>query len=471
MPIDTAALRGDLQRDLDAADAILNRAQTDARELTSDESTEYDSLLNSTKTTTAKLERAAKIENVRSAYLAGAMIEDGTHFGPQVMTRTDPWQAETRSAPSTELRTRALTALETAPGEMPDSVRQYATKLIESDTDTESRMARYVIETSSPAYLRAFSTWFRNPERGHLEWDEAQREAYQRVQTLSRTMSIGTTTAGGFLVPVALDPQILISGTGSVDPMRELARVETTAQNVTQFVTSAGVTASWDAENAEVSDDSPTLAQPAITAFKGQAFIPVSFELFEDSNIGSQVGRLLADAKSQLESVAFTTGTGSAQPKGVITSLVAGAASVLTSAGSAISVADMITVQNALPPRWRPNASWMLNLSIMNQARILPLYTNGPALLTGGEILGWNVRENSAVDGTIAAGTTHDYVVLAGDFSQYIICDRIGTSLEFVPNLFGASGRPTGTRGFLMHWRTGGDVVIQDAFRLLDYNG
>lgn len=472
MPIDTAALRGELQRDLDAADAILTRAQGEARELTLDETSEYDLLLDATKLTTGKLERAAKVDKVREAYLNGR-VENG-FGGPNVIIRRDPWQDETRTATSTDLRTRALSALESAPGDMPDGARQYATKLIEADTDNESRMARYVIEASSPAYLRAFSAWFRNPERGHLEWDDAQREAYGRVQRMSRTMSIGTTTAGGFLVPVQLDPQILISGTGSVNPMRDVCRVETTAANVTEFVTSAGVTASWDAENAAVSDDSPTLAQPSITAYKGQAFIPVSFELFEDSNIGSQVGALLADSKAQLESAAFTTGSGSGAPKGVITSLVAGSASVMTSAGSAIAIADMTSVQNALPPRWRPNAIWMLNLAIMNQARTLPMYTNGPALLAGDSttILGWTVRENSAVDGTIAAGTTHDYVVLAGDFKQYIIVDRIGSTIEFVPNLFDTStGRPTGTRGFLMHWRTGGDVVIQDAFRLLDYNG
>lgn len=112
---------------------------------------------------------------------------------------------------------------------------------------------------------------------------------------------------------------------GALDPMREVARVERTAQNEKRFVTSLGVTASWDAESAEVSDDTPTLLQPTITSYKGQAFVPVSFELFEDSDIAQQVGALFADAKAVREASAFTTGSGSGQPRGIITALVAAA--------------------------------------------------------------------------------------------------------------------------------------------------
>jgi HK97 family phage major capsid protein len=73
------------------------------------------------------------------------------------------------------------------------------------------------------------------------------------------------------------------------------------------------------------------------------------------------------------------------------------------------------------------------------------------------------------MDGALT-GTANDYSLLSGDFNQYIITDRIGTTIELIPTLFGASLRPTGQRGFHMHWRTGGDVVIPDAFRLTNWN-
>ena len=41
---------------------------------------------------------------------------------------------------------------------------------------------------------------------------------------------------------------------------------------------------------------------------------------------------------------------------------------------------------------------------------------------------------------------------------------------EVIQNLLGTNHRPTGQRGFLMHYRVGSDVLIQDAFRLSNFN-
>ena len=47
-------------------------------------------------------------------------------------------------------------------------------------------------------------------------------------------------------------------------------------------VSSAGVTAAFQAEAAETTDTSPTLAQPVIDCAMGRAFIPFSIELGQD---------------------------------------------------------------------------------------------------------------------------------------------------------------------------------------------
>lgn len=340
-------------------------------------------------------------------------------------------------------------------------------------------VAQHIVRTGSPEYRGAFLKLLRDPTNGHRMFSPAELAAFQEVDTIQRAMSLGTNSAGGYLVPYDLDPQIRLSSAGVVDPMRLLATVKQTAVNEQRVVTSTSVTASWDAEAAEVSDDSPTLSQPAITSFKGAAFLPVSYELFEDSALAQEVAGLMADAKANLEAPAFITGTGSGQPEGVVTGVVAAAVAgqVVTSAGTALSVADAIAIQNAVPPRFRAaSPAWLANLAIINQGVILPKYTNGPALIEDGDdprrMLNWPMYEASSVDGTIAAGTTHDYVLLGGSFAQgYMITDRIGTSIEFIPNLFGASGRPTGQRGFYLHFRTGGKVIVPQAFALLDYNG
>ena len=65
---------------------------------------------------------------------------------------------------------------------------------------------------------------------------------------------------------------------------------------------SAGVTAEWMTESTEVSDASPTIAQPSITLFKGDAYIQASWELIQDApDLVNEVGRLIVDAKDRLE--------------------------------------------------------------------------------------------------------------------------------------------------------------------------
>jgi predicted phage gp36 major capsid-like protein len=66
-----------------------------------------------------------------------------------------------------------------------------------------------------------------------------------------------------------------LSSAGAINPIRQVARVIQITTREWKGVSSEGITASDDAEAAEVSDDSPTLAQPTITTAMGRAFVPV----------------------------------------------------------------------------------------------------------------------------------------------------------------------------------------------------
>jgi predicted phage gp36 major capsid-like protein len=97
-----------------------------------------------------------------------------------------------------------------------------------------------------------------------------------------------------------------------------------------------------------------------------------------------------------------------------------------------------------------------LNYSIVDDSGNLP------------KALGWEIRENSSMDSSLT-GAAADYLVLSGDYQQHAIVDRVGTSLEFLPNLVGTNRRPTAQRGFLLHWRVGADV-LPDAFHLSNFS-
>jgi HK97 family phage major capsid protein len=99
-----------------------------------------------------------------------------------------------------------------------------------------------------------------------------------------------------------------------------------------------------------------------------------------------------------------------------------------------------------------------------NGALKFPGLQDNPAML-----LGRTMYENSNMDGTFdTAATANNYLLLYGAFENFVIVDRIGSTLELVPHLVGFNRRPTGHRGALLWFRTGSNVVVPHAFRLLN---
>jgi HK97 family phage major capsid protein len=336
----------------------------------------------------------------------------------------------------------------------------------------QSYTARMVSALGDDAYMRAFSKMVANPTQGHLVWTGQESEAFRTVEQLrSETRAMNTVdTQGGFAIPLTIDPAILISSAGSNNPLRQIARTVTTATDQWSGITSAGVTAEWIAEGLQVADASPTLAQPTIPVYKADAFVPYSFEVGMDAiGFSDELAKLLTDGYNQLSAQAFTTGTGIGQPTGIITALAAGSApSVVAAASNGVLVAgDVYALQNALPPRFSAGAEFCANLSILNSLRqfvtgsvlTFPGLQNDPPVL-----LGRNANELSNMTNAV---THTNYPLLYGNFSNFVIVDRWPSSLELVPNLFGAAGRPTGQRGAFLWARVGSDVVVPNSFRLL----
>lgn len=371
------------------------------------------------------------------------------------------------------VRSQALFANDRA-AFLPEEAREHMERQIRADDDRNGGLARATVALADRAYFRAFSKVLNDPVSGGHEWTDAERKAVARVRTLERTMNLGTGGAGGFMVPYELDPSIVIAGTGAISPLRKISRVTTTSLLTKKFVTSVGVTTHWDPEETEATDDAPTLLQPSIDTKKGAGFVPVSFELYEDSDIARQIGDVFADAKAVWESLSFTL-TQTNGPTGLISGLVAaGGSTVIATGTNVLAQGDLYANQAALPPRWRANAKWMMNLSILNGFRQLPQatglnYSVISDTTTPPTALGWPVYENSSMDGTLT-GAAADYLVVSGDFQQFAIVDRIGASIELIPMLLGANRRPTGQRGFYLHWRAGSGVLVPDAFRLSNYS-
>lgn len=437
------------------------------------------------------LERSADLEKIRNAAkgLNGSRLVPGTAAGSGHDMDRDPLRDERdavdehRGSPwdlsdvrvfgrsveevNAELRSRAFTAIEKMSGAS-DAVRQAATNIIEKFDDKDSTIAKLALATSSPTYMRAWSKAAKGLLH-ELTADEA------RALSEARAMSL-TDNAGGYLVPFQLDPTVIITSNGSFNQIRTAARQVVATGDVWNGVSSAAVSWSWDAEASEVSDDSTTFAQPTVPVYTARGFVPISIEaLMDEQNVTSEVARLLAEGKDDLESVAFATGTGTGQPTGIVTALAGTASEINAAADDTFALADVYTLEGALPAKHRARASWLANNSIYNLIRRFDTSGGGgfwtnlndgrPPRLIGREAL-----ECEAMDGTVTtAGAVSNFILVFGNFQNYVIADRIGMTVEFIPHMFHtANNRPSGQRGWFAYYRTGADSVNDGAFRLLD---
>jgi HK97 family phage major capsid protein len=57
-------------------------------------------------------------------------------------------------------------------------------------------------------------------------------------------------------------------------------------------------------------------------------------------------------------------------------------------------------------------------------------------------------------------------IMIVGDFSYYLILDRLGMNVQLIPFLFGAGqgNLPTGQRGLFAYWRNTAKVLSAAAF-------
>ena len=369
-----------------------------------------------------------------------------------------------------DIKARALPAVESI-RHTDDDVREAATRTLERAVDRDGTIARRILVTGSDAYRSAFQKVISYNQHG---LNEAERDAMSRASSL-------TGNAGGFAVPFTLDSTIILTNNGSANAVRQLARTVTIATDEWNGVSSAGVTAAYGAEVSESTDDAPTLAQPNIVTRKADAFVPFSIEIGMDwPGMEEDIRMMIADAKDNLEATVFWSGaSGSNQPIGIETALAGGSSVLATTTAEVLAVGDISRLFAAVPPRYRRSASMgaVAEWSTLSEIRRLLAAAgdrssfNEATASTPTSLYGWPILEHSAADPFSAvniAATATNHLVVAGDWSQYVIVERAGMSVELIPHLFAtANNRPSGQRGFFAYWRNGADSVNDAAFRVL----
>lgn len=472
-PVTREGLEQRLEQIKERLEQMQELATQEGRRFTDDERSQWNDLNEEREDTREHLREIVARERVLAEISQDERShEAGAHFQTRSPGRVqDPFDLTTMranpfvdpDAARSEIIERGKHVLDGAqiPGHINDSdaAKAHIERLTRSEYVDEAALARHMLVTGSPTYQRAFG---KHLQSAPLSPDE------------SRALSLAS-SGGGYAVPFTLDPTVIPTSNLSVNPFRAISRVVNITGDTWQGVSSAGVSAAYAAEATEASDNAPTLAQPVISTEKAQAFIPFSIEVGMDwQGMQAEMGRLLQDAKDDLEATAFATGSGTNEPQGVLT----GATTVVTASGTAsFAAADLYALENALGPRFRPRASMLLNRAQVNRIRAFATAA-GPVALTENlrqgtlpagarlpvDVLGYPTYELSSMASVL---TTGSLIAILGDFSYYVIVERIGLTVEVIPHLVGTNRRPTGQRGLYAYWRNSGGVISPNAFRVL----
>jgi HK97 family phage major capsid protein len=278
-------------------------------------------------------------------------------------------------------RARRLVEQHHRSGAVSDAGSAKVEALLTSGTVVDRWQAAEIVEvTASPEYERAFWALLKDPRMGHVGLSDQERDALAK----GRAMSIGIGAAGGAAVPFVLDPTVILTQAGSVNPLRRIARTVTGVGKSWEGVTSAGITSQWVPEGVEASDSSPTLAQPTITPVKQLTFVPFSIELdLSWTTAQQELAALMMDSADQTDALAMVSGNGTTQPQGVITGLAGTASEITTAAAGTLTLADLTGLQESVPPRFRPKSQWIGSLGGIHAAKKFQWVVNGESVVNG----------------------------------------------------------------------------------------
>ena len=330
---------------------------------------------------------------------------------------------------------------------------QKATEM-EADKAVESKITESKEKNVRGAGRELFAKWLKGGDKALNAQDWADVRA---------TMSTTTAGEGGYTVPTDVASSIneVLKAYGGV---RSAANVISTDMgNDINFPTSDGTSEVGEliGENTTATAADPSFGVVTLKTYKfSSKVVAVPFELLQDSaaDVEAFIARRLGDRLGRITNQFFTTGTGTAQPNGVVTASVAGKTGTTGQTLSVISD-DLIDLIHSVDPAYRAkNCRFMMHDSSLKVVRKLKDTTGRPVFMPGYDglsgpmsdsILGYEVTINQEMAQMAANARS----ILFGDFSRYTVRDVMGMTLfRFDDSAYVKLGQV----GFLAWMRTGG---------------
>ena len=308
--------------------------------------------------------------------------------------------------------------------------------IIERTAEMKKELAANAeVREAAPKATRkgAFEKYLRNG-MGALNSNERSMMAELRGTS---TQIAGTDSLGGFLVPQDFSNELDMATlfTGEVERLAKKLNTAGGALLDYPTINDTATDAGLISEAASVTVQDMTFANAQLSAYNYASQVRVSMQLLQDNafDLNAFLAEAMGERIARATNAAFTTGTGSSQPQGIITGATLGNTAA---SATAISADDILDLIHSIDPSYRnkPSFGLMANDSVIAAIRALGLGSANdfpifiPSMTAGepDKLFGFNLYYNNDMASAI---TTGQKTLLAADFSKFVVRSAGGVQM------------------------------------------
>ena len=283
---------------------------------------------------------------------------------------------------------------------------------------------------------------------------------------IQAAMSTTTGSEGGYTVATEFSKS-LIQAMKAAYAVRSVATGFQTATGAQMLFPTADSTSEEGeiiGQNASSNTGETGFGSASLDVYKySSKSIALPFELIQDSmfNIEAYITELLRLRLGRIQNRHHTVGTGTNQPRGVVTAAAVGRAGA-TGQVATVTYDDLVRLEHSVDPFYRSAGKFMMHDNTLMALRLLKDGQNRPIFVPGYEqgnpggapdrLLGREIVINQHMDPMAANAKS----ILFGDFSKYLIRDVMDVTLFRMTD---SKYTEKGQVGFLAFCRSGANMV------------
>lgn len=296
--------------------------------------------------------------------------------------------------------------------------------------------------------------------------EQRQAMAARQNPDIQAAMSTTTGSEGGYTVATEFSRQLIeaLKAAGSVRSVASNIRTSTGAQMLFPTTDATAEEGELLAQNTTAAVLETAFGQASLDVYKySSKSIALPFELLQDSmfDIEAYIQNLLRLRLGRIQDRHHVLGTGTSQPRGVVTASAVGKTGT-TGQTTSVIYDDLVDLEHSIDPAYRANCRYMMNDSTLKALRKIKDGQNRPIFVPGYEtgnpggapdrLLGREIVINQYM----AAMAANAKSILFGDFSKFLIRDVMDVTLfRMTDSAFTLKGQV----GFVAFCRSGANMV------------